>query len=398
MGDLEMFRILCFCLLGGGLSAKGFEGIDKFFSEGVIGEATLSQEKCREAKAAILAGAKKEALRLKWDEELEKRHVIYEYPAKLGPGKFEMNYHVCPTLGERPEGGWPLVIDLHGSGPLEMEYRVHQGRYRFYEGKFIVPRADLYEKTGHWAEAHFTAIRKLIAQMVLLEGVDPDRVYLMGFSEGANGIFRVLETRGPIDRFAGLAPSSGAGMPPVGNLLNTPFYYQWGKHDRGYDRNKVASKFAGQLRELEEEYPERVRFKAVEHDAGHQIPDHLAEFSSCTWMQKFARDPYPDLVLLNTSHGADPHHFWLKLNAPAKHEAITAKYKDNLVEIESEKLTSLSVRLNDEMVDYDKPVTVKLNGEVVFQEKLERQLSVMLETWKERRDPSFIFSSEVVLE
>ena len=51
--------------------------------------------------------------------------------------------------------------------------------------------------------------------------------------------------------------------------------------------------------------------------------------------------------------------------------------------------------LNDEMIDFDKPVTVSHKGKVVFERKPRRSITEIYRTLKERGDPGLVFSSRL---
>ena len=75
---------------------------------------------------------------------------------------------------------------------------------------------------------------------MLLAGANPDKVYLMGYSAGGDGVYQLAPRMA--DRFA--AASMMAGHPgnasPLG-LRNLPFAIFSGADDAAYNRNKVAA-------------------------------------------------------------------------------------------------------------------------------------------------------------
>jgi len=353
----------------------------------------LSETEVGALRDAIMNAAKREAVRLGWPEEMEQRIVKFEHP-KLGAEPQELKYFVCETKGEKPENGWPLFINLHGGGAAEQECKIHQKRYAFYEGKFIVPRDD-HVKIGRWKEPHFTPIFKLMTQMVLFEDVDPNRIYLMGFSEGGNGCFRMSQNR--LDRFAGLGPSSASGGPPAEHFLNTALIHQWGRGDKNYDRNAYASAFKDRMWALKARYPDRLPFKLIQHQKdGHHISDHREPFSPPLWLAPHVRDPVPTLLLWNTRRV--PNWFWLRIEDHTRSLLLSASYSGNTVTLESPACTvPITVRLDDRMMDLDEPVTITMNGITLFHGRARRRPETMVKTWEESRDPGLVFSAEVTV-
>ena len=75
--------------------------------------------------------------------------------------------------------------------------------------------------------------------MILCHSVDPNRVYLLGYSAGGDGVYQI--TPRMADRWAGANMSAGHpnGVGLV-NLYHVPFVIQVGECDSAYNRNKVG--------------------------------------------------------------------------------------------------------------------------------------------------------------
>ena len=56
---------------------------------------------------------------------------------------------------------------------------------------------------------------------------------------------------------------------------------------------------------------------------------------------------------------------------------------------------TLLIRLNDTMVDLDKPVIVKQNDTILFDAKVPRKAAMIEKTLHERQDPSSVFCAEI---
>ena len=91
-----------------------------------------------------------------------------------------------------------------------------------------------------------TLFDRLIETYVATGEVDPDRVYLLGYSAGGDGVYQLAPRMA--DRFA--AASMMAGHPndasPLG-LRNLPFAIFMGGEDGAYDRNKIAARWGETL-------------------------------------------------------------------------------------------------------------------------------------------------------
>jgi hypothetical protein len=66
--------------------------------------------------------------------------------------------------------------------------------------------------------------------------------------------------------------------------------------------------------------------------------------------------------------------------------------------LEAAAISRLSIRLDDSMVDLDRPVTVRVAGKPVFEGVVPRSMETMRRTLEERGDPSGIFTAEVEVE
>ena len=215
----------------------------------------LSEDQVEPAREAIFEAAKAKAIADGREKQFRKGEILFDNPFGID--------QVCPmpfvikTKGEKPAGGWPAYINIHGSGPIDREYEIHQKRHRFFSGKLVVPRSPHKEtkapgegKTvGIWRHALIPAIEQLAADLVMFEEVDPDRIYLMGFSEGGYFSYRAIPSM--CDRLAGAAPSAGGGIKDPGwvdNLVTVPFYAQSGEFDNAFKRAENFREMAGQLK------------------------------------------------------------------------------------------------------------------------------------------------------
>ena len=126
---------------------------------------------------------------------------------------------------------WPLLLYLHGSGAVKQDIarvmregvprRIARG-YRF---PFIVV-APQSQRLGWDVEA----LNALLDEVVAHYRVDPDRVYLTGFSMGATGLG--IAAAYP-NRFAAVAPVSGGGDPASAERLrDVPIWAFHGSDDR----------------------------------------------------------------------------------------------------------------------------------------------------------------------
>ena len=296
------------------------------------------------------------------------------------------------VFGTPPADGRSLWISMHGGGgaPPEVNDQQWQNQIRLYEppeGIYIAPRAP----TNGWNLWHEGDIDdlfdRLIENCVMLAGVNPDKVYLMGYSAGGDGVYQLAPRMA--DRFA--AASMMAGHPndasPLG-LRNLPFALFSGADDAAYNRNKVTAKWGEHLDELAKKdpggYPHRIN---IYPGLGHWMDRKDAE--AVPWMAKLTRNPWPNKIVWHQSGRLHDRFYWLALPAGTAKPGldIRANADKNTITIDAPDVAKITVRLNDRLVDLDQPVKVILNGKTVFDGKVTRQANAILKSLQQRADP-----------
>ena len=72
---------------------------------------------------------------------------------------------------------------------------------------------------------------------------------------------------------------------------------------------------------------------------------------------------------------------------------VRLERKGNEVDIEQCDYPSLTLYFNDEMVNLNKPVVVRYQGQTVFKGRLSRTRSLMAATLRQRGDARYMFSA-----
>jgi hypothetical protein len=60
-------------------------------------------------------------------------------------------------------------------------------------------------------------------------------------------------------------------------------------------------------------------------------------------------------------------------------------------------IEQLVLRVNDQMINLDRPLTVRVQGKEVFNGSVNRTIGIIAKTLMERSDPTSIFSAEVTV-
>ena len=119
------------------------------------------------------------------------------------------------------------------------------------------------------------------------------------------------------------------------------------------------------------------------------------------WMAKFIAQPNPRPGRLEANGGAHDRSYWLAVpkEQMKSDSLVIASRNGQKVEIASaEKIGKLLIRLDDRMVDLDKPVKVTYEGKSLFTGAPSRTIEVLSKTLAGRGDPKLMFDAEVVVE
>ena len=322
------------------------------------------------------------------------------YEESFNAGKIIIGQKKMPvwwtTFGKTPEGGRSLVISLHGGGgaPAATNNQQWENQKKLYQptdAVYLCPRAIQDTWDLHFvneADAFYDAI---IRYAVSALDVNPNKVYIMGYSAGGDGVWRL----GPrmADHWA--AASMMAGHPGdvrLESLRNTPFAIWCGALDAAYDRNKECAARIAEMDALQAKDPE-----GYIHDghivAGKEHWMDLEDKAAVPWMQKFTRNPYPNKVVWVQGDAMKENFYWLgvRKDEAEKGKMLVASVKDNTVTIEKSDYTKVTVYLNDTLVNLDEPVKIVFGEKVLFEGTLKRTPQNMLSTLNTRGDLSYIF-------
>jgi len=352
----------------------------------------LSKKEATEAATLLLAdeyNQQRTALQTEWSNKL----IIH------GKDSLKFEYKV---FGEKPTDGRSLFISMHGGGNAapRVNDQQWQNQIRLYkpaEGVYVAPRAPT-NTWNLWHEEHIDALfDRLILAAVLFGDVNPDKVYFMGYSAGGDGVYQLAPRMA--DRLA--AAAMMAGHPnetsPVG-LRNIGFTIHMGAVDSAYNRNKIAARWGVMLDSLHQMDPDGYKhFVQLHEGRPHWMRNE--DTVAVPWMANFRRNTIPNKVVWKQDDVFHGSYYWLAVpEGVAKTGGeIVATYKGNEVNIESSYTDSLIIRLNDHMLNLDKPVTVRFRGKKVFRGKVKRSLLTVEHTIRERKDPGLIFSVELLI-
>jgi len=312
--------------------------------------------------------------------------------------------YVVKTVGERPSDGWPLFIAMHGGGNTRQEvndrqWRIMQNYYTDHPEAggylYLALRAPNNTWNGFYDDYVYPLISQLIRQFLLFGDVDPNKVFLMGYSHGGYGAFAI----GPKipHRFAAVHASAAAptdGLTTAKTLRNTIFTYMIGEKDTAYGRidrcrafDQAVEALRGQRVDI---YPVLMEYKEGLGHGG--LPDR----NKILDMYPAIRNPVPRELTWAQTDSVVRHFFWLQVPNPSRDQEIEAICRENLLVVKTEGVTSATVRLDSRLIQMYQPLTVTVNGKSTEIE-VEPSFKTLAKSLMETGDPELAFTVELDL-
>ena len=372
------------------LETKTIEDVAK--SE--LSKTTLDKAQAATVKSILIASHTKQIRATREDEWANKS-------LELGDKKMKFEFK---TFGDKPTDGRSLFISMHGGGGAparvnEQQWRNQIGLYEPQEGVYLAPRAPT-DNWNLWHESHIDPMfTRIIENAIIFEEVNPNRIFLMGYSAGGDGVYQLAPRMA--DQLAAAAMMAGHpnDAQPFG-LRNIGFTLHMGGKDKAYKRNEIAAKWKTWLAEIQAADPTGYQHEVVIHpEHGHWMKRDDAV--AVDWMSKFTRDPFPKKVNWYQSGVTHDRFYWLAAegeNVKGKTHVIASRNGQNFVIEKADGLSSLILRVNDQMIDFNSPVIVKFNDIEIFNAKVNRTIGVMAQTLTGRGDPASIYSDEITLD
>jgi predicted esterase len=320
---------------------------------------------------------------------------------RLTAGNLQMPFYYTVS-GDKPKNGRSLYISLHGGGgaPKRVNDRQWENQKRLYrveEGVYLAPRAPT-DTWNMWHQAHIDGLfDRLIENLIVFEDVDPNRVYLLGYSAGGDGVYQLAPRMA--DRFA--AAAMMAGHPneasPLG-LRNIAFTIQAGGKDSAYNRNNVARQWGQKLDALQKDDPDGyVHWTKIYEDKGHGLGGQDA--AALPWMAKYTRSPLPSRIVWRQDDVTHSSFYWLAVKPQERRGGVEvrASLKGQQFDVQAGKIDQLIIRVNDRMLNLDEDVTVTSQAKELYKGRIQRSIGTLAKTLAERGDPASIFSGEIVV-
>ncbi len=354
---------------------------------------TLTKEEAQQA-LDLLAADHRESIRQSRQGEVDAK-VIKVDGAEM---PFEMK-----LFGEKPRDGRSLVISMHGGGGApkrvnDQQWDNQKKLYEIDEGIYLAPRAPT-DSWNMWHQGHIDVLyTRLIENLIAIEDVNPNRVFITGYSAGGDGVFQLAPRMADQLAAAGMMAGHPNETKPDG-LRNLPFTLHVGGKDAAYNRNTIAQTWSDKLAELKQaDMGGYEHWAKIYPEKGHWMDREDRE--GIKWMLKYNRNLIPEKVVWLQDDVLHNRFYWLKAEtgkAKAGDRVIASRTRNN-ISIEEAPAGKLIVLLRDDMLNLDDEVTVTKGETQLWRGKAIRTIKSIAETLADRGDPTATFCAQVEVE
>lgn len=313
----------------------------------------------------------------------------------------------------KPERAYPLILCLHGAGFTGEAY-LDRWMPRLDENYILAcPSVSM---GAWWTRYGEDLVLQVLQDVQTRYHVDPDRILLTGMSNGGIGTWIIGMHYA--DRFAGIAPmASGIDdvlFPFVENLAHTPVYIIHGAQDQvmpvQLSRDLVKEM---QRRGIPHYYREHQWVHP--HAGGHFFPkQELPDL--VTWFDGLRREKLPrTLSLVRDATHLTPFS-WVRIDTTEEIAAFTENLIDsrdefitggiyaklhaeitsaNKIVVATNRIRRYTIFLNQDLVDFSRPIVVETNGKLSFEGMLEPSVKTLLEEFRHRSGTINLFSAKI---
>jgi len=322
--------------------------------------------------------------------ELDGRKLIYEIRYK----------------GEKPSEGYSLYFGMHGGGGCTKD--VNDGQWENHKKQYVdslengsiwfAPRSP----EDCWNMWHLPYIDDMfdyiIQSFLILELINPNKVYFTGYSAGGDGTFKLANRLA--DRIAGAVMCAGH---PNGvsmlSLRNIFFSIQMGGLDYAFKRNDLAREYGQKLSDLRNRDPEGYDHCVnIHEECGHWMNRKEAHIFDV--LRSKVRNPYPKkIVWKQCCDNPKQDFYWLSLSKnmciPDSH--IEARIEGNSIYLNSDQVDEIKINLNENLVNFNEQVKVIFNDSLVFNDCISVNQECIKESVEKRYDPYLIYTCSLVV-
>jgi len=247
-----------------------------------------------------------------------------------------------------------------------------------------------------WAEDQIRMFNDLLGRILRGYAVDPDRIYLHGFSNG--GMAAYLYGFLHPDRFAAVATLEGCARPTDGgrgvetemslNMINTPLLIMHG------DRDSVVSiEPDRQLAEFLNRNSIPYRFVELP-GVGHTVTFGTYHEKIMGFFRKHRRNSVIKKLHLVVDDMKYNRNFWIRVDAkadPEQRARVKAEVKKGQFILKTKNIKKISLLLNDSQYDLNTIYEIKVNKKVVFRGSLKLDPALLMESLRSEDDVARLY-------
>lgn len=281
----------------------------------------------------------------------------------------DIPYLLRVPLTYRPNRPSPLLVYLSGGAGFAIDgVNTAEDVVAATDYLVLYPQA-----AGYWWTPEVAARFDVVFRDVMRRyNVDPDRVYLTGFSNGGTGSLYFAELWP--QRFAAVVSQMGAGQcveavkRGLANLENIPLFFIHGETDPiiAPDCSRVTHATIADLRPAVK--PELKILPARGHDITLQSDEGL----TLPFFKDKTRNAFPREIVASLSDGLAARQYWIEFvdGIPGK-SGLEARVKSgNTIEIHSHDLKHIRLHLRPELLPKKGDLRIEWNGKKMFQGSL----------------------------
>lgn len=326
----------------------------------------------------------------------------------------EYALYVPPSYS--PEQPMALILCLHGAGFTGEAYL---DRWVPRLGEQYILACPSVTMGSWWTRYGEDLALKVLQEVQKDYHIDPDRIFLTGMSNGGIGTWIIGMHHA--DRFAGIAPmASGIDdvlFPFVENLVHTPVYVIHGAADQvmpvQLSRDLVKEM---ERRGIPYQYQEHTWTHP--HAGGHFFPRQaLPELMK--WFDAQQREPLPRTVSLVRDATHLTPFSWVRIDMTDQIAAFTENLIDsrdefitggvyaklhaqvtapNKIVVSTNRIRRFTLFLNQDLVDFSKPIIVETNEKVSYEGMVEPRIDTLLQEVRHRADTHTLFPVKLTID
>jgi len=275
-----------------------------------------------------------------------------------------------------------LVFGLHGGGGVpketnDQQFSNHKNFYGKYlpEGTVWVAPRSVEDKPDMWRKPYMEDFLYGLTQaFTSLNLVDPNKVFLTGYSAGGDGVYHMAPRMA--DHYAAAAMMAGhPNNVDLHNIRNLPFSIQVGGKDTPYNRNVLAQKEIDIIDNYRDEYGGFEQNSEVRPNKPHWMD--FGETEIFPWFFQKERNPYPDFVLFNEHPDRQKHMLYYVKTEQDRNPKQLAEVEKNGNKFHITGDFPVTIQVNRNMVDFDSPIEIWHNGEQTFKTNPQVRQDVM---------------------